>query len=398
MGLPVVQVFGNFDLVSFGIAFVNFYALYLAISLSLNLEFGYAGIPNFGKVLFIAGGAAFAGSISGRLAAYVLGVGGNRDFIIFSTTIVNQIDGILANDPVFAVELFAIALLIGAMMGALFGFLASYPALRLREDYLGMLLLGAAQFWQVVMRTVTWLTGGAQNIAVPDPYFYWISLGPGYRDLVAGIVVSIFAVFVYIYAERVARSPLGRTLKAVRESEDAAKSLGKDDAKIRRNVLVVSSAIAGMAGAIFTFYIASVEYDTWTRFAWTFWPFLIVIIGGAVNNFGVALGAAFFTLVFKGLQQIQPYVQPYLFFDANWLQDLLFASLLIVILLLRPDGIIREKSAPTLPRGKLMSIVSAAGLDAGGGGGQSDTRKEEGRLTPVTKFFRRRKKPSAPST
>jgi branched-chain amino acid transport system permease protein len=390
MGLPVVQIFGNFDLVSFAIGFVNFYALYLAISLSLNLEFGYAGIPNFGKVLFIAGGAAVAGSISGRLASYVLGVGTNEDFIVFSTRIVTQIDGILANDPVFAVELFVFALLIGASIGALFGYLASYPALRLREDYLGMLLLGVAQFWQVVMRTYVPLTGGVQNLAVPDPYFYWISLGPGYRDLVAGIVVSVFAVFVFIYAERVAKSPLGRTLKAVRESEDAARSLGKDDAKIRRNALIVASAIAGMAGVIFTFYITSVEYDTWTRFAWTFWPFLIVIIGGAGNNVGVALGAAFFTLVFKGLQQIQPYVQPYLFFDANWLQDLLFASLLIIILLLRPDGIIREKSAPTLPRKLLMSIVGATAQDAGGGTGRSETEKA-GRLARISRLLRRKK-------
>ncbi len=395
MSLPAFFLFPGFNLVTFLTGFVNFYALYLAISVSLNLEFGYAGVPNFGKVLFIAGGASVAGSVTGRLAAFVLNVGTHEDFITFNARIMNQVDGLLPAVPWLAVEILLLGLVIGAAIGALFGFLASYPAIRLREDYLGMLLLGAAQFYQVILRTYTPLTGGAQNIEVPDPYFYFISLGPGYRDLAAAVVVSIFAVIVFIYAERVARSPLGRTLKAVRESEDAARSLGKDDVAIRRNVLIVASAIAGIAGALFTFYVASVEYDTWTRFAWTFWPFLIVIIGGVGNNYGVALGAFFFALVYKGLAQIQPYLQPYIFFDANWLQDLLFASLLIAILMLRPEGILREKSAPTLSKGKLSAIISSGGEPVEehvGGAPQADSRMA--RLKRLISRARNRPRPS----
>lgn len=363
MGLPQLIVFGV-NLVSFGLSFVNFYALYLAISLTLNLEFGYAGIPNFGKVLFIAGGAAFAASISGRLAAVVLGVNQHGNFIVFNTTIILQVDTLLASNPVFAVELLVVSVLIAAGIGAILGYVSSYPAIRLREDYLGMLLLGSAQFFQVFLRTYDPLIGGAQNINVPDPYFYWISVGIGYRDLIAAVVISVFALLVFLYSERVVRSPLGRTMRAVRDNEDAARALGKDDGAIRRRILVISSAIAGMAGALFTFYIASAEYDTWTRFAWTFWPFLIVIIGGAGNNVGVAVGTFFFTLAFKGLQQIQPYVQPYIFFDVNWLQDILFASVLVLILLLRPDGIMKEKSTRTIPRKRLTGIIKKIGGDS----------------------------------
>ncbi|MDE1854118.1 MAG: branched-chain amino acid ABC transporter permease [Thaumarchaeota archaeon] len=360
MGLPVINLFGNFNIVSFSIDFVAFYALYLAISLSLNLEFGFAGVPNFGKVLFIAGGAAVAGSLSGRLAAYVLNVPTHGDFITFNPTIIIAVDSILPSVPVFVVLMFVFALLIGGAIGALFGYLASFPAIRLREDYLGMLLLGVAQFWQIILLTYTPLTGGDQNIAVPNPYIYFTNLGTGYATLAEMVVVSVFAVAVFIYAERVARSPLGRTLKAVRESEDAARALGKDDAAFRRNILIVASAIAGVAGAIYAFQVSSVTYDTWTRFVWTFWPFLIVIIGGAGNNVGVAVGAFFFALVYKGLLQVQPYLQPYLPFDPNWLTYLLFASLLIGILMLRPEGLVKEKSAPTLPRRKLMSILGQA--------------------------------------
>lgn len=357
MGLPQLLFFGT-DLVRFGIDFVNFYALYLAISLSLNLEFGYTGIPNFGKVLFIAGGAAFAGSISGRLAAYVFGVNTHGDFITFNSRIIAQVDTLLASDPVFTVELVALSLLIAAAIGAMLGYLSSYPAIRLREDYLGMLLLGSAQFFQVILRTYEPLIGGSQPISVPDVYHFWGQLGTGFRDLFAAVVVTVFAVAVYIFVERVARSPLGRTLRAIRDSEEASRALGKDDVAVRRNVLMVASAIAGIAGALYTFYTAGVEYDTWTRFAWTFWPFLIVIIGGVGNNVGVAFGAFFFTLILKGTDQLKPFIQPYLFFDVNWLQDFLFAGLLITILLIRPEGIIREKATPTMSRDKLAGIAA----------------------------------------
>ena len=356
VGLPIVSLFG-INIVSFSIDFVEFYALYLALSLSLNLEFGHTGIPNFGKVLFVAGGAAFGGAVAGRLAAYILGVGVNEDFITFNARIITQVNDDLVHDPTLAVELVVISLIVAALVGALLGFLASYPAIRLREDYLGMLLLGVAQFFDVVLRTYTPLIGGAQPIFVPDPYTYWSTLGPGVRDLVAMIVMVVFAVGVYIFLEKVARSPMGRTLRAIRDNEDAAASLGKDNAKMRRNVLIVASAIAAMAGALYSFYVGSVEYDTWTRFAWTFWPFLIVIIGGVGNNTGIALGAFFFTLILRGLEQAQSFIQPYLFFNVNWLQDLLLAGLLIAILYLRPEGIIREKSTATLRKSVLRKIV-----------------------------------------
>ena len=368
MGLPSIILFGSFNVVSFAIDFVAFYALYLAISLSLNLEFGYAGIPNFGKVLFIAAGAAFGGSISGRLAAWFLNVPVHGDFIVNNPRIMLAVNTALPSQPLFVVVMFLISVAIGAGVGGLFGYLASFPAIRLREDYLGMLLLAVAQFFQVIMLAYTPLTGGDQNIAVPNPYIYFSNLGTGYATLAAAMVISIFAVLVYIYAERVGRSPLGRTLKAVRESEDAARALGKDDAAFRRNILIVASAIAGMIGAIFAFQVASVGYSTWTRFNWTFWPFLIVIIGGAGNNVGIAVGTFLFTLVLKGLTQLQPYIQPYLPFDVNWLTYLLFAAMLIGILMLRPEGLVKEKSSPTLPKRKLMSIVGSANSDSGGSG------------------------------
>ena len=381
--MPVPQLFFlGIDWISFSIDFMEFYALYLAISLSLNLEFGYTGVPNFGKVLFIAGGAAVGGIFSGQLASRILGIGVNQDYIAFSARIINDVNARIVNDPLLAAELVAFALVVAALVGGLLGFMASYPAIRLREDYLGMLLLGVAQFFDVALRVVT----QSQPISVPDPFYYFSTLGSGVETLVNMIVMLVFAIAVYIFVEKVVRSPMGRTLRAVRDNEDASAALGKDNTKMRRNVLIVASAIAGMAGALYSFYVGSFEYDTWTRFAWTFWPFLIVIIGGAGNNSGVALGTFFFTLIFKGLQQEQPALQPYIFFNANWLQDILLAVLLLAILFLRPEGIIREKSSYTLKKGVLGGIVRESGADEGGG--RSTGR---GVIAGVMRRFRRGK-------
>lgn len=362
------------DLVKFTIDFANFYALYLAISLTLNLEFGYTGIPNFGKVLFIAGGAAVSGSISGRVAALVYKINTQGDFITFNAQVITQANTLLGSDARFAVELTLFSLLLAALVGAAFGYLSSYPAIKLREDYLGVLLLAVAQFFQVFLRGFDQLVGGTQGIFVPDPYFSWTGAGIGVRDLVATVVISAFAIAVYVYLARVARSPLGRTLKAVRDNEDASRALGKDDISIRRKVLIIASAISGVAGALITFYAGSVGAETWSRFAWTFWPWLIVIIGGSGSNVGVALGALFFTLLTKGLEQVKFAFQPYVPFDVNWLQYLLFASLLIVVLLVRPEGIIREKPAMTIRRSWVRARI----------GGESADRQGEGtKLEPL---------------
>src|SRR5438128_12197367 len=71
IGVPIIPFFG-IDIVSFTIDFVIAYALILAVSLTLNLEAGYAGVPNFGKVLFVAGVARVAGGVTVRVADLLL--------------------------------------------------------------------------------------------------------------------------------------------------------------------------------------------------------------------------------------------------------------------------------------------------------------------------------------
>lgn len=347
-----------FNLVTFLVDLGTTYTLYLAVSLTLNLEAGFAGVPNFGKVMFVAGGAAIAGSVCGRLSAIVLGINTHGDYNAFVPQLIPQINPLLANDVVLSLALLLLGIVLAAGIGGVMGFAASYPAIRLREDYLGMLLLASAQLFQIFLGGWTPFIDGTQGIEVPD-LFGWATGRVGVRDAVILGFLVVFALLVYLYVERIARSPLGRTLRAVRDNEVAARALGKNDVVIRRDVIIVASAISGIAGALLTFYVGSVGAETWTRITWTFWIWVMVILGGAANNGGVALGAFSFTLLFKVVDQVKFNFQGYIPFDVNWLEYMTFAGLLILILAFRPGGILPEKSSLTLPWRTVAEIVDS---------------------------------------
>jgi branched-chain amino acid transport system permease protein len=276
-------------------------------------------------------------------------------------TVINQVNASLSKSPLLSVELVLLGTILAAGIGGLLGFLASYPAIRLREDYLGMLLLASAQFFQIFLGAYYPLIGGTQGISVPD-FFGWAGNGIGVRDVAILGFLSVFALLVYIYAERIARSPLGRTLRAVRDNETATRALGKNDVAIRRNVIIIASAIAAMAGALLTFQVASIGPGTWDRITWTFYIWVMVIIGGSGNNLGVALGALSFTSLFDVITQVQNSLPSDLPIEVNWLRYLLFATLLISILAFRPGGILPEKSSLTIQKNRLSRIIKSANV------------------------------------
>jgi branched-chain amino acid transport system permease protein len=341
------------DTVRFSLDLLAFYGLYVAISLSVNLEFGYTGIPNFGKVLYVAGGAAFAGAFSGRFAAWILGIPG--DFLDQNFLIINKISTVLQTNLGLSLTVLLLALLVAAGIGAFLGFITTYPALRLREDYLAMLLLGSAQFFQIFLGNYTPLINGSFGVEVPDVYAW----AGDYRFMAATGALLVLAAIVYFYSERIARSPLGRTLRAVRDNDSAAAAVGKDRVLIRRNVLIIASIISAIAGALYTFYTGDVNAATYGRVVWTFYPWVMVILGGAANNFGVAVGVFAFVFSQKVLEVSRVSLAQLIPFDVNWLEYLAFGTLLVAILLFRSEGIIREKPTFTLSKRKLSEIMAS---------------------------------------
>lgn len=347
----------GFNILLFALDLIAFLALYLAICLSLNLEFGFAGIPNFGKVLFIACGASLGGSFAGRLAVWAFSIDTHGDFIEYNPVIMPQVNNILQKSIPLSLELLLISLLFAAAVGGLFGFVFSYPAIRLKEDYLAMTLLGMAQFFQIFLNNYYPLIGGSLGLQLPDPYAW----AGNSRFIAATGALVIFAFFVYVYSEKIARSPLARTLRAVRDNESASEALGKDNVKIRRNTLMVASAISSMAGLLYSFYTVDVLPATFGRVVWTFWPWVMVIMGGAASIPGVALGVLVFWVLIKTIDSAKFALSGIIPFDVTWLEYLLVGFILIVILILRPEGILREKPTQTLPKSTIRAILTKQG-------------------------------------
>jgi branched-chain amino acid transport system permease protein len=357
------------------------FCIFLVVSLTVNLEFGYAGIPNFGKVLFVAMGAYFAGSLSYRLMVYVLSLKG--DIFAEQASFISTIDNHLALHPLTAVLLALFMIAVGALMGGLFGFLASYPAIRLREDYLGMLLLAAGEFFNVFSQSYYPLVGGALGMTSPNPIYYLGTL-VGQPDLTVLGVLALFAAIVYLYSERVGRSPLGRTLRAMRDNEIASEASGKDNIALRRNVLIVSSAFAGIAGVLYLFYsayFAPGPTETFTRQTFTFIPFVVVILGGAANNRGALLGTFVYLLIYNAFAQGTTYlvgqgINPFGVIDPTRVETMLIGALLLVILLRRPSGLIPEKPTLTMAKARLKQIADS--VRAGKGiMGESEQKKDQ---------------------
>lgn len=351
--------------------FLTFLSIYISISISLNLEFGLTGIPNFGKVLFVAAGGLLGATVMYRLALYLYGLNSNDIFEV-SPTFSTIIERHLIADPLMAVALGAGMLLTGGLIAAAFGYIVSYPAIKLREDYLGMLLLGAAELFAVITAFYQPLVGGPENFVVPD-----LLRGFGADErYVMMLILAAYAAFVYVYAERVNRSPLGRTLKAVRDNEIASEALGKDNVNIRRKMLVVASFLSGVAGALWVIYwsengavIGGDVSATFPRLYFTFYPFTIIILGGIASNLGVVLGSVALTAVYVGTTQSLPSilerahlagVSPSLLNDfVNSLQYIIIGGLLLAILLIRPEGLIKEKPTFALSKKKLKEMAAS---------------------------------------
>ncbi|MDA4123559.1 MAG: branched-chain amino acid ABC transporter permease [Thaumarchaeota archaeon] len=350
--LPPLAVLGITNWNVFLTSLLAFFALYLIISITLNLEMGYAGIPNFGKVLYFMGGAAFSGSVAIRAAAWITHVRGDPvgldNFIIAA-----NLTTILQSNIPASVALIALTMAIGGLVGGILGYISIFPAIRLREDYLAMLLLGSAAFFQIFLSNYSPIINGSLGIGIPN-FFAWAG---SYSTLAATLLIAGFALVVYVYAERMVRSPLGRTLRAMRDNEAASEALGKDTVAIRRNVLIIASIITGVAGALYTIYSGDTNPAIYDRVTWTFWPWLIVILGGVASNSGVAVGTFIFIFLMQYIDATKYYLQNVLPFDVTWLEYLLFGSLLVVVLLVRPQGILKEKPSHTLTKSEISGIV-----------------------------------------
>jgi branched-chain amino acid transport system permease protein len=361
-------------------------APYILVTLSLNLEYGFGGVPNFGKTLAVAGGAFVAGYLPGRLLASLYGVGKGLDYILDNTQIIPQVNAILSKNIAMSIGIFLLTMGAVILFGALLGLVVAYPVARLRSDYLGMTFLAAGQVMLVIGNTYMPLVGGPFGVRIPDP-FAWVASYP-IAGLTGGQTENIFVVAVmmlialiaFIYVQKLTSSPLGRLLRAIRDDENSALALGKDVQRKRIMVIIFASALAAIAGAMYGFYTTDVLSASFSRTDWTFWPWIMVILGGAANNAGVVVG----TFIFVVIRQAITYYQnlfTFLPFNVVWLDTLILGSVLIIVLLYRPDGILKEKPIKTIKSADLLAAkpkslsTASENADNAGQPGQSESGK-----------------------
>jgi branched-chain amino acid transport system permease protein len=329
-------------MISFIFDFMALFSIYLILTLSLNLDAGYCGIPDFGKVLPMAGGAFTVSLFAGRIATALLGIEG--DFINDNSYVVTQINSKIGNNPLLCFVSLLTTLIVAMGFGAALGYLFTRPAIKRGVGPLALLTLAAGEAIRIIGYNYNPLAGGSVGVSAPD-VFVW---GGRYRFAIASIILLVVGLLVFFYVNRLTNSPLGRTLRAIRDDEDAACSLGIDTTKIRLKTIMISSSIASLAGALYAFYSGAVISSAYTRASWSFVPWAMMLLGGMANNLGVTVGVLSLISIRELIIIFKHPLSPFIPFDILWFELIIYGIAIILILLYRPQGILREKPTPTL--------------------------------------------------
>ena len=276
--------------------------IYLLLSLGLTIQYGLTGLVNFGLVGFFAIGA---------YASALLAMNG-------------------------------IPMVVSFLLASVLAGLAAWPiglvALRLRDDYFAIVTLGFSETIRLGIVNESWLTNGVRGITdVPALFQGAASSAP----LVTVGVLLIVNAAIIVVLQRIVKSPFGRALEAVRDDEIALTALGKSPSRFKIEVLVLGSALAGLAGAFYGHYVTYIVPDQFVPLT-TFYIWMAVIIGGV----GRVSGAIFGTVLLIGLLE-----------GSRFLRDLIPAIpdtemasvrigavglLLILFMIYRPQGLLGD--------------------------------------------------------
>lgn len=296
----------------------------------LNLEFGVAGVANFAYIVLVAAGAYVysvltlgPSSAGGGFQSYIIGL----------------------HLPVVAAILIAMAA--AAALGGLIGVTGLR---RLRPDYQAMVTLVISLMAITVVSADTGLVNGNAGLAaIPNPLasLTGAAQGWGYAAL-----TGLACLAVYPLLRRFTAGPLGRTLRAIRDDENAAIAIGKNVVALRLVVQGVGGALAGLSGALLAGFIGGWSPSAW-QYVETLALLTAIIVGGLGDDLGVLVGTVIVpVLILQGVQflpQISNHAQ--LTEDLGWI---ILGALTIAFIWLRPRGLIPERR----PAG----LVATAGL------------------------------------
>lgn len=381
------------------------FAGYAVIALSFNIEYGFTGIPNFGKAFFVAIGgysaAVLTASILLRYAAAlpqetVASVTGatleqlrqyaaEQGAPLYCDARVRNLMAYVATHTSTATLLgiFIAAAIVAMLLGAAASVLASYPALRLREDYLAITLLAVSEIFRLVTYNTEWPACSYAGISgIPSPF-----VGLGLRGtLVYGVFALLIAGGVYLLVEYMTNSPWGRALKAVRDDELAAEVYGYDIGRYRMQSLLVGSALAALGGVLLLFYSGTAAANNYKPDL-AFEVIMAVILGGTANNLGVLVGAFIVALlsVFlspSSLEAVGISLPENIANGLTMTKYVIIGVLIILVLMYRPQGLLPEGPLRTpvveKTREKLEKALERIARAAGGAAPRSTGEAGQG--------------------
>lgn len=337
----------NIDVTATSIAILTYFGIFALMAMSLNLEYGVAGIPNFGKALFVSIGAYTTGVTYTRLLPILAGHSPLNPCGATLGQALQLRSDIMQMQPFAGFMNLAVTISIACIIGGTVGYLISYATLRLKEEwFLALVLLVGSEILRIVVRGYTPVICASNGIsAVAQPFSF---IGDAQVAAIAFmILVLVFVLLVYLYLERLIRSPFGRLLKAIRENEMVARSLGKRAARVRAQVMFIGSVIAAIAGVLFAVnigfvstndYIVGLTLDVW----------VMIVLGGMGNMRGALLGAFLVTLLDRVTAIIAVQMSmSNINLEFNYIRFILFGVILLLMLRFRPQGILPESRKTT---------------------------------------------------
>ena len=301
------------DLVGYGAFFLTTALIFALITLGLNLQWGLTGLFNVGVAGFVAIGAYTSAIFTTPPDPARFG---GFDWPILA--------GWLA------------AMVTAGIAAAITGF----ATLRLKADYLAITTFGVAVVVQLVALNTQGLTGGPFGIGfIPRPFAELASTPFRFNMAILG-VVALVTLIAYLALEHLSKSPWGRVLRALREDETAAVSLGKSARFYRVQAFAIGGAVMGLAGAVQAHFIGFIAPENYLP-TLTFQVWVMLIVGGSGSNRGAILGSILVWAIWAGsgamLSALVPTDQQA---RAASLQIVAIGVMLCVILLVRPEGIL----------------------------------------------------------
>jgi branched-chain amino acid transport system permease protein len=290
-------------------------AVYVLIAIGLNVVVGLAGLLDLGYVGFFAVGA------------YSVALFGSTNSPVVKA-LQNRFD--LAEG--WAVT-WAICIPLAIAFTMISGVLLGWPTLRLRGDYLAIVTLGFGEIIRIVVRNSNWSGGPAGVAGIPGPQgapsadndiFGLIDVKPWYWLALTVVLIVVFAV------RRLENSRVGRAWLAIREDEDAAAVMGVHGFKFKLWAFAIGAALGGLSGFLFASRQGFIEPNQFNAQLSILFV-AMVVVGGAGNMAGVALGA--FLLAYL----------PERFRDFAEFRYLVFGVALVLVMLLRPQGLIPSR-------------------------------------------------------